>query len=236
MLHGNRLVNPVGASPDGRSGRVRSIHQAGAHKLVDHPTADILSVAARCFQERGYEATSIDEVARGIGATKGRIYYHFRSKSDLFAAVFRTGMEMLQNAVEPVTALDLPPAEKLERMARAHTETLIRSQPYQRVVAQGVRMHLRGATTPNQREALDELSRTRAAYGEMFRPVLDAGKHAGVFSFDNTSVALQLFLVSLNSPTIWYSARPGESDVDIEKLVGQIVDFAMAGLKQRYAA
>ena len=55
----------------------------------DSSTVDILMAAADCFMERGYSATSVDDVARRLGATKGRIYHHFPSKSALFAGVFQ---------------------------------------------------------------------------------------------------------------------------------------------------
>ena len=210
--------------------------QADSDADVSSATADILDVAARCFQERGYQSTSIDEVARGVGATKGRIYYHFRSKSDLFAAVFRAGMEMLHAAVKPVIELDIPAAEKLRRMAHAHVSEMMRTQAYQRVVWQGVNMHLRGATTPDQREAFDELARTREAYGRLFGDTMEQARSEGAFSYGNPSVTLQVFLVSLNSPIIWYSPRPGQSDADIDRLAGEVVAFALAGLKQQEAA
>ena len=48
---------------------------------------DILQTAAECFTERGYAETSIDDVARRLGCTKGRIYHFFASKVDLFCSV-----------------------------------------------------------------------------------------------------------------------------------------------------
>ena len=204
--------------------------QAEAMTVIDHPTADILAVAAKCFRERGYGATSIDEVARGVGATKGRVYYHFKSKSDLFAAVFRSGMTMLSDAIDPVCRLDLPAAEKLRRMATTHVGTVIRTQAFQRVVWEGVEMHRRGATTPDQRMALDELANQRHDYGELFRPVMEQARRNGVLDYPNPSVALQLMLMTLNTPIIWYSPRAGETENDRENLIAQVVDYAMSGL------
>jgi AcrR family transcriptional regulator len=63
---------------------------------------DILSAAATASSERGYAATSIDDVARRLGATKGRVYHHFSSKGDLFAQVFKTGMDMNFEAIAPI--------------------------------------------------------------------------------------------------------------------------------------
>ena len=61
----------------------------------------ILVAAADCFKENGFAATSIDDVADMLGATKGMIYHHFRSKIDLFFAVYRRGMEINFGATEP---------------------------------------------------------------------------------------------------------------------------------------
>src|SRR4029078_7144159 len=76
--------------------------------LLDRPRADILRAAAICFMQRGYAASSIDDVARRLGSTKGRIYHHYPSKADLFADVFRVGMDMNFAAIEPVRALPGP--------------------------------------------------------------------------------------------------------------------------------
>jgi AcrR family transcriptional regulator len=102
--------------------------------VVDDSRADILRAAAVCFMERGYNAASIDDVARRLGATKGRIYHHFPSKADLFAEVYRTGMEMNYAAIQPLRALPLPTVEKWRRMARAHVYQMIRTRPFQRAV------------------------------------------------------------------------------------------------------
>src|SRR5258708_34552633 len=51
-------------------------------------TRRALLVAAReLFGERGYAGTSVEEVVRRAGLTKGALYHHFRDKDDLFRAV-----------------------------------------------------------------------------------------------------------------------------------------------------
>ena len=47
----------------------------------------ILTAAGHVFARKGYMAASLDEVAHAAGMTKGAIYWHFRSKSDLFFAL-----------------------------------------------------------------------------------------------------------------------------------------------------
>lgn len=197
---------------------------------VDKGRRQILDAAANCFMERGYSVASIDEVARRLGSTKGRIYHHYSSKADLFADVFKTGMDMNYEAVLPVYESAAGQTEKIIRMARVHTCQIIETKPFQRAVWEGVEMHLRGATTPEQRETLAELTAYRDNYGELFKTVLQACKKEGSLTFTNISIANQMMLVALNSPLFWYTPRPGEQKADFDNIVEQVVTFAMRGL------
>ena len=191
--------------------------------------AEILAAAAVCFMDRGYTETSIDDVARRLGATKGRVYHHFASKADLFAGIFRAGMEMDYAAIEPFRDI-ADPLDRLERMAAVHCRQIIRSRPFQRVVWQGVQLLLRGATTPELRSELERLNDYRDAYEKIFREALAQARDAGALAVDNLGLSVSLMFVALNSPIFWYSPRSGETEADIEKLVRQVVAFAMGGL------
>jgi len=153
---------------------------------------DILGAAARCFMDRGYAATSIDDVARSLGATKGRIYHHYRSKADLFFDVYRYGMQMNFDVIVPLSQSAAPPAEKLRRMAKARCLAMIRTQPFQRCVWQGVEMLMQGSTTPLQRETLIDLQTMRDDYANIFRAVLEEAKRDGEARFESSSIAYSL--------------------------------------------
>lgn len=199
-------------------------------QMPDNSRADILEAAANCFMERGYTETSIDDVARRLGATKGRIYHYFRSKSDLFAEVFRAGMAMNYAAVEPLAREPGRPAARWRRMAFVHVMQMILTRPFQRAVWMGVEMHLRGATTPEQRSAFNELVEYRTQYGYLFREVMLAAREDGDFDFDNPGITSQLMFMTLNSPIFWYAPRTGETRADIEDIARQVVRCAYRGL------
>ena len=48
----------------------------------------LLESAASLFEEKGYTATSIEDVVRGARVTRGALYHHFSSKQELFEAVY----------------------------------------------------------------------------------------------------------------------------------------------------
>lgn len=203
-------------------------------QLPDSSRAEILGAAAGCFTESGYAATSIDDVARSIGATKGMIYHHFQSKADLFAEVFRAGMDMNYAAVQPLASLPGRAVDRWRRMAWAHTLMMIETRTFQRVVWMGVEMHLRGATTPEQRQVFNELIEYRTQYGVMFRKEMLAAKADGDFAFEDISIANQVMFMCLNSPIFWFKSRTGETAADREAVVAQIVDYAQAGLSNTH--
>ncbi len=197
---------------------------------VDNSRADILAAAANCFMERGYTATSIDDVARSLGATKGRIYHHYSSKADLFADVFRSGMEMNYQAIKAVRDMPVRAVERWRHMALVHTIQMITTRPFQRVVWEGVEMHLRGATTPEQRNTFAALLESRSRYSNIFRDTLAEARADGDMTFENLGITNQLILITLNSPIFWYSPRAGETERDVEDIAKQIVAFALHGL------
>ena len=63
---------------------------------------EILRAAADVFMEFGFAATTIDAIAERLGATKGRVYHHYKSKAELFFAVQLAAMERLKREIEPI--------------------------------------------------------------------------------------------------------------------------------------
>lgn len=198
--------------------------------LSERSRADILSVAAQCFMDRGYTETSIDDVARKLGATKGRVYHHFGSKAELFAQIYQAGMDMDYAAIAPHRNMPGPVIDRLRTMAAAHCRQIIASRPYQRVVWQGVQLMMRGATTPGLRDELMRLAAYRDAYEKIFRDAVAAARDEGAVDAANLSLSTALMFVTLNSPIFWYAPRSGETQATTDKLVSEIVAFAMRGL------
>ena len=187
----------------------------------------ILSAAADCFMAFGFKAASIDNVAQRLGATKGMIYHYYRSKADLFFDVHRRGMEINLMAIEPLATKGIEPEIKLRQMCQAHLANMIQHLNFQRVVMQGVEMHLAGSTTPAQREKLAVLMREREDYEELFRKVLLEGRAKGKFQFDNDSFASKAVLAILNNPVLWYRKRAEDDENSRDAIIREFTRFAL---------
>ncbi|PGH56242.1 TetR family transcriptional regulator [Azospirillum palustre] len=191
---------------------------------------DILIAAAECFMEQGYHATSIDDVARRLGATKGRIYHYYRSKTELFFDVHREGMRRNFEAVTPVMKGPEPAAKRLSAMFRQHALSMMENLALEAVVVQGVEMHRFGATTPEQRRTLAELMTVRNDFESLFKRVAYEGVEDGSIRTSDVSVAVKVALGAINWLSIWYRPRPAETRDDREILADKIVGSIMQGL------
>ena len=64
----------------------------------------IFETSMRLFSEKGYEATSIEEITAVVGVAKGTLYYHFSSKEEIFNFLVEEGMNLLRNSIEIKTS------------------------------------------------------------------------------------------------------------------------------------
>ena len=196
-------------------------------KEAGNARAAVIEAAAKCFMQAGYSDTSIDDVADDLGATKGRIYHYYRSKAELFFDVHRHGMAINLNAIEPIASGRGDPVERLEAMCKAHLSNMLDHIVYQRVVLQGVEMHLSSSTTPKQREKLKLLMKEREYYEGLFRNVLLEGRDQGLFRFETPSFVSKAVLAILNNPVLWYKPRRTQSDEEKIRIIEEFTAFAM---------
>ncbi len=67
----------------------------------------IFETSMKLFAEKGYDATSIEEITSVVGVAKGTLYYHFSSKEEIFNFLIEEGMKLLKNSIEiKTTKLD----------------------------------------------------------------------------------------------------------------------------------
>ena len=60
----------------------------------------IFETSMKLFAEKGYDATSIEDITETVGVAKGTLYYHFTSKEEIFDFLVEEGIKLLQNSVD----------------------------------------------------------------------------------------------------------------------------------------
>ena len=155
-VHAKKRANAIGASVTGRPPEVevpRSMH--------------ILAVAALLIRERGFESTSLRDIAVRAHIPVGSIYYHFPTKDELFEAVYAEGIRRLQAAIERALARSADPWRRLELACETHLLYLCGGDEF---TALAIPTRLPSLSSP-VRERVVRLS---DAYEESFRQLTDA--------------------------------------------------------------
>src|ERR1035437_2001362 len=97
---------------------------------------EILRTAARLFQQRGYDATSMNDVAAALKLSKGGLYHHFQSKDEILFEIMNHAMEITQERV-------LGPVRSISGASVAGTEERLRTL---------IRLHIQVMLSPEDRE------------------------------------------------------------------------------------
>ncbi|MFB2823592.1 TetR/AcrR family transcriptional regulator, partial [Marinobacter shengliensis] len=94
-----------------------------ASKLGDQ--GNVLSNAARLFREKGFERTSLKEIAEACNMLPGSLYYRYSSKEALLVELMRRGVDLVTTEVETAYASSDDPVERLRLCINAHLHALL---------------------------------------------------------------------------------------------------------------
>jgi TetR/AcrR family transcriptional regulator, cholesterol catabolism regulator len=84
------------------------------------PRQEILRTAARLFQERGYDATSMNDVAAALKLSKGGLYHHFQSKDEILFNIMSHAMDITEERVINVVRRVEGAEQRLRELIRLH--------------------------------------------------------------------------------------------------------------------
>ncbi|MFI2362466.1 TetR family transcriptional regulator [Promicromonospora sp. NPDC019610] len=191
----------------------------------------VLAVAVQAFNERGYDATSMGELAERLGTSKSAIYYHVSGKQELLRLALERALGNLEALLQepgekpgegqggqPGTAA--PTAlDRLERVLRGAVRVLVAELPFVTLL-----LRLRG-NTDVEREAL---ARRREFDHAVARLVEEAVADGALRSDVDARTATRLLFGMVNSLVEWY--RPG-GGLTADHLADAVVAMAFEGLR-----
>jgi AcrR family transcriptional regulator len=89
------------------------------------PRQEILRAAARLFQQQGYDATSMNDVAAALKLSKGGLYHHFQSKDEILYNIMSHAMNITEERVINVARRIEGAEERLRTLIRLHIEVVL---------------------------------------------------------------------------------------------------------------
>lgn len=161
---------------------------------------ELLMKAAHLFCERGYHATSMEDIANALGILRGSLYHHITSKQDLLCEIMTRGIEHLLEEVRPIAAdPTLGPEAKLGAIVRAHVLSITEHPDILTVFLH----EFKSLATEN----LGQMLHLRDEYERIIRDVVQAGIAQGRFRAVDVPLTTFGLLGMVNWLYQWY--RPG---------------------------
>ncbi|MFZ6675163.1 TetR/AcrR family transcriptional regulator [Undibacterium sp. Xuan67W] len=180
--------------------------------------ADLVRVSARLFREKGYDATTVRDIASAVGMRSGSPFYHFKSKQEILAAVMEEGLVAGLDEAEGIVASQLPALDKFKKLLRAHLETVL-GEGHDFIPVLLYDWH---ALSPDLQEKIIDL---KDRYDRLWQAAISELKQVGLIRSDSKIVRL-LLLGAINYSVQWY--KPGK-ELDLDQLAEQIMDFFLTG-------
>jgi AcrR family transcriptional regulator len=194
-------------------------------RLVNNKTKrqqDILDVAARLFSLRGFDGTSMSEIANGSGMLKGSLYYYFKSKRDLAVKVIGGYLEESIGNLGKILDLESSYTEKLQLAIHSHITFFGDNLPFTSFAYDHDHVYLHPMTRK-------QINRTRDEYEKLWRRLISEGIRSGEFraGLDEAMVARGI-LGMCNWMGKWYRKDGQSSPYQIAELFN---DLAQNGLR-----
>jgi len=180
----------------------------------------LLDVAVAVFNERGYEATTMEELALRLGITKSAIYHHVPSKVELLRLALDRALDALFAVTEEAGATTGRAIDRLEHVVRGSVAVLAAELPFVTLL-----LRVRG-NSDVERAALQR----RREFDRFVTDLVRAAEEEGDVRPDvDPAVTSRLLFGTVNSLTEWY--RPG-GELTADSLADLLVTTTFEGLRR----
>ncbi len=186
-----------------------------------HSLDSLLDVAVAVFNERGYDATSMEELAARLGVTKSAIYHHVTGKVELLRMALDRALDALFAVTTEPEAVTGRAIDRLEHVVRGSVRVLAAELPFVTLL-----LRVRGNS------AVEEAALARRReFDRIVTDLVRAAEEEGDVRPDvDPAVTSRLLFGTVNSLTEWF--RPGGS-LSADALADALVATTFEGLRAR---
>lgn len=186
--------------------------------------AEIYRAAAEIICEKGYDATSMNDIADAVGITKAGIYHYIEDKKSLLFAIMNYGMDRLEEAVITPARAIADPEQRLRTIITNHTLLITEASSPQGHSPVTIVVDEVAGLQPTHRRKIDQRKR---AYLDLVRETLQQLKDEGKLKDVDTTVAAFSLFGMLLWVSRWY--RPS-GRLTSKQVADEILKIALSGL------
>jgi AcrR family transcriptional regulator len=201
---------------------------AGKRKFNEVKWQQILQAAAETFAAKGYEATSIRDVADSVGMLGGSLYYYIKTKEDLLYALIddfhRVGMEEVERAEQEAVAAGHgdDPLALLRAVCQRHAEVNLRSRTLSAVFYNDFRYL--------SSERKEHIVESRRSHQHRIEELISLAQEAGEISRDLDPRLCALAMLSLlNATNTWYQPDKDASGQSVPEFLSSLLIDGLSG-------
>jgi len=197
-------------------------------KIVDHEKrrAELASTAVAVFAHRGFEETTMQDIAEAAGVAKGSLYRYFESKMELLSYITRDLVEAFDRSTRETISSVNDPGERLRLFIGEFAQFIALFPDLLRVYAEIWMYNLRGKYRDMKELFDDYLDQYRGAIVE----IITDGQRAGDFRDDvnphHTAITLMALLDGIGIHSLY-----DESGFDVKAVVDSFSVTFLAGLR-----
>jgi len=185
----------------------------------DPRRSEMYRTIAQLFRDRGFDATSVSDIARALGLTKAGLYHHFDSKEALLFEIMMFGLDKVRDEVIlPVRAIG-DPEERLRQLITRHARITTRGH--------GAVAHLQDEIRALPPPARKQVEHRMRVYFDLVRGTLDELRAAGrLCDVDPTVATFSLIGMILWLPR-WFRQ---DGRLTQDHVAENIANLALGGL------
>lgn len=188
---------------------------------VDNRPEQIIGIACRLFARRGYEGTSLRDIAEEAKITKAALYYHFPNKEALFHRIVLDSLRTLIDVVRAAVDAAPTPLEKVRQYMLVSADFMDADRDSWMAGSNAFWM---GAESEQRTQTIA----LRNEYETLLRDCIAAAIKAGEFKPHNVALTGRFLLSSLNQMTRWHNPKGAMSTREV---IEEYLDMALHGLK-----
>lgn len=178
----------------------------------------VLRTAAQLFNEKGFHAVSLDEVAERLNVTKPTLYYYVKSKDEILAECVRSGLELMQEAIARSDEAGGTAIDKLVAAMRKYAE--ITTMDFGKCL-------IRVGEDPLPPESRRAVRRLKAEIDHEFRHLIEQGIAEGSLRDVDPKLAAFTLAGALSWIGRWYRA---DGELSPDQIAEQCIGVLMGGL------
>jgi AcrR family transcriptional regulator len=184
----------------------------------------LLESAKILFSQKGYYATSVEDIVESAGFSKGTFYFYFKSKEELFKSLVKEMHLNIVKRLESFLEKDLPLEDALVEYAKVFLEDIYQN----RHIAQIFLFQLVGTN-----EEFRELYYTKVSHlRELLTKMVDRAIQRGEITYKNAENIVNLYVGFLRMLVLEYVFREREPDLErVKSLAQEGVKVLFRGLK-----